>query len=479
MTVRPGVSSRYPVLVAGLGVALLVALRVYGASASSLWLDEAIQLDMASKAFPEMWRSLVLDRVHPPLDTLLTSLWRRVSESDAWLRIPPVLWSVATGLVLWVRSGGGAKPVRSSVSLFAFAAFPLAVQLGSEIRPYALGLLSVALVELCRWNWRRTDRTAWWWGAVLASLLAAWSLYWGLFAALLSWGVEAVRSARSRDARRLARSVAGPALVLAGYLPWLIAVARAPARAIEMASQRPTTELVLSFLAGLVTDRQEDLSHPVVAGFLWGLFLLGVLLGEEDDRPGIAFLAAAMSLGVLGALLAAGHWWSLRYLCVALVPLALGAGLGAETLISRAGRWRVPAWAALLVLVVVPQRDAIQDVARNARPDWREVASFLDLDRRSGRGGTVLAGDPWSFIVLRFQTRRLVPPFEPALVPDSPDGLATELGRYGSGWLVASSHYQPSEEAGRLLAGAPARVAFPRADEATLRRFEGGRLLPP
>ena len=458
-------------------VGLAIALRLRGLSSWSFWLDEAMQVDYVRRGFGEMWRALVLDRVHPPLDYVVGWLWYRVSSEEGWLRLLPVVWSAGTVVALLVRSGGGAAPARSLAAAGAFATFPLAVVLGQELRPYAAALFFAAAFDAARSRHASAPSPGRHAAVVALGVLAGWTLYWAGLFVLFSFGVDLVRAAAARDRSGATRTLGALAVTLLLWAPWPILVARAATPDRAPSAPAPTPELVLRFLGGLVADRQEDVKQPVVAAVLGLVLLFGVLLGPRGERARTAAELTAFSVGSLVALQLTGHWWALRYLSLALLPASRAVGFAVERAARTRGRSPWVGLAAVGVLCLL-QKSALDDAARWARPDWRRPADYLAFLERSGRGGPVVAADAWAYFALRAQLGRRSPPTDVGLEP-SAGALEAWMRRIGEGWVVRAPRFGAPADVDAVLAAESAWGRFPDADDCRVYRVEAGRIVTP
>lgn len=464
-------------IAASLVVLLAVLLRLRGWEHWSFWLDEAMQADYLRRDFAGMWRAVVHDRVHPPLEYVLSWLWYRLSPEEAWLRTLPVLWSAGTVVALLVRCGGRTAPVRSLVAAGAFATFPLAVVLGQELRPYALALFLVASFDASRVRHLSTGSR----GALAAAIafggLACWTLYWaGIFVAV-SFGLDILERTRRRDRDAARRSALALGATLALFLPWIVLVARVDSPGRAPSAPRPSADLVLRFAGGLLADRQEDVKQPIVAAGIGLLVLAGVAAGPRGERLRAALELALFSGGVLAALSLTGHWWAVRYLALALLPASRAIGFAVERGVP--GRWSGPGapLAAVAVLVVV-QHGALADAARWARPDWRRPADYLAFAGASGERDPVAAADSWAWFALRAQLEGVDPPETVALVPSAAQ-LETWMRDAGEGWIVRAPRFGAPGDLDGLFSGCLPWARFPDADDVRVYRVESGRLVSP
>lgn len=452
------------------------AARVTGWSNWSFWLDESMQVDYVRHGFAEMWKVVAFDGAHPPLDYILLWLWYRVSPAEAWLRTLPVLWSCAAVLAVFLRSGGSRAPVRSVAAASAFAAFPLAVYLGQELRPYAAALCFVAAFDAARARHFENGGRFWLVAAGCLGVLASWTLYWaGLYVAF-SWLLDLLRFARRRDRSAFVRAGLAATVSVLLFVPWLVVVASFKRPGQASSAPHASATLVLRFAGGLAADRQEDVKQPTVAVIVWALVVLGLVAGPRTERLRAAVELTVFSAGVLVALSAAGHWWALRYMAIALLPLSRAVGYG----VDRLGTWlkagpgaAVIATAALFLL----QSAGIRDSSRWARPDWRRPANYLAFMADSGEGGPVAAADPWAYFTLRTQLRLDPRATDVALKAEEGD-LDAWIRGTERGWIVRAPHFGAPSAVDRLLSAEP-WARFARAEDARLYRVASGRLVSP
>lgn len=204
-----------------LGVAAL--LRVREAVRTPLWFDELFTLWMARHPLPETMALLPGD-IHPPLPTLLVSLWMAVGgESALWLKTLPLLLGLLAVLATWgfARSLFGRPQALLAAALLAV--HPSHIYFSQELRGYGLLTLVLLLSAWAAWRWVDTGRPrfalAWAVGAALAMYTHYLS---AVVLGLLSlWSLFAVRGSRERVSAWLFThaALALAALPLLGLLP--------------------------------------------------------------------------------------------------------------------------------------------------------------------------------------------------------------------------------------------------------------------
>ena len=473
---------------AGLLAALfaLAAVRRIGWESWSLWLDEAMQVGYAVDGLRALLKTAVEDGNHPPLDFLVTWAVSRLSLSDSFLRLPPLLFGVGTGAALFVRCGGFARFRAALGAVLVFAFLPLAVHLGQEVRPYSLALFLLATADAARHTYVRTGSRRALALSVAAGAGVAWTLYFGLLALAAIWAVELVFAYRARagSPARLRAAWTVPLMVLALFSPWVVAMTRHASRPIEMLAPRLSILPVVDQLAGLASGFVGRHDRILAALVVWFLAAGGMWAVSREERVRTAVDLAISTAGILALLLAANHWWGLRYLAMAILPLARAAGEGLAAFPARVvggddgGRPAWAAWALLASLFLAVEAPAIRADVANARPDWRRPASYLAFQRDAGRGGTVVAADPWSYLSLRIQALRSRPPMSVALLGDLRD-LPGAVAVRREGWIVRTPHHPVPPEVDSYLATSRPWAEIGTAEGARIYRFEGGALCPP
>jgi hypothetical protein len=478
-----------PFLVEGVacaaGLALIASiaaiLRILGWGHWSLWLDEAMTLDYARRGLRGLWEILILEGNHPPAHYLVIYAVRRVSESDAALRLPSVAFGVATTLALFVRCGGRRRAAVSLGAALAFAVTPLAVHYGQEVRPYSMALCFVATADAARVTWRETrSRLAlgvW----ISASVLAAYTLYIAIVALATMILVETALAWRRRreDPARLRAPLAVAACTIVLYLPWLWAI-RHGLHQPPGEAPRLTLGAIWAELVGLAAGRDENLGRQTTAALIWLVWVAGLMKAEVEEKWRLGLDLAASTVGVLAALWCAHHWWSVRYLVVALLPLSRGIGeaFGWAAAVTRAGFRRATA-AALAGTIVLVQAPALAENMESGRVNWRRAAGYLEFEAGKGRRGEILAADGWAYFCLRAQMTRRLDPRDVTLT-GSVGELRAKMAASADGWVARAPRYRSvPPEIDAFLRPTPPWATVHEAEDVQLYRFEKGTLLAP
>ena len=206
-----------------LGVAVLflaLILRLELLATRSLWIDEALSLDVAALGPGGIVKLSRTAEPHPPAYYLMLWAWQiAFGDSVVTARVLSLLFGLATVLLTWIlgdRLFGEAVGL-SAASLVALHPFQLFAS--NEIRMYpllaTLGLgATTILAEAVA---RRDHLTLWVAYGVLAAAIA-YTSYYGLLL-LAGHGVAMLAVFRGRRAWR--GPLASAAVALACYFPWL------------------------------------------------------------------------------------------------------------------------------------------------------------------------------------------------------------------------------------------------------------------
>jgi mannosyltransferase len=227
--------SRLPLLVL---VLLAFALRVHRLEVQSLWYDEAVTAQVASRGVAELTRWTAED-IQPPLYYYAMSAWTRLQGRREWtLRFPSAFAGVLTVPALWALAqrlfGRGLDGRIAALAAALLAAIsPLYVYYSQEARMYAqltlLGVLAgYALLRAMAAQQSRAE-ILWWAGFVTCAVAMLYTHYFGVFLLLayglwflIAWAPEAARARiKKKTWRRLSFAVGSALVIGVLYLPWL------------------------------------------------------------------------------------------------------------------------------------------------------------------------------------------------------------------------------------------------------------------
>jgi uncharacterized membrane protein len=368
------VSDRRPqtrLAVAALALVAL-ALRLPAATTQSLWVDEVETLEIAALPLRDLAAGLAAGSVQPtawlsPLYyAALAAVLALPHQSAEWL---PRLFSVLLGVaaipaLVWTARGFVARRVALTAGLL-LAVSPFHVWYSLEVRPYAL-LILLAIVAVGAYGRAlATNRTSWWAGAALATVLA---LHAHPVAVVLPLACGAALLAGTRHGDTRGRGVAALAAVALAFVPALLLM-----RAHGMnhpSDVRPDSALAplyalysfaVGFSLGPSTSELRGAAATVLpahagvvlstAGVFGTLLLAGIVRAWRSPRRTLllAWFALPMLLAAGGAL-ATANPFNVRYAVVAqpafVVLIAAGLWSLAEARAARGAQRRRPPRAA-------------------------------------------------------------------------------------------------------------------------------------
>jgi hypothetical protein len=375
-------------------VAVIVAtaawLRIAGGIVHPLWLDEAYSAYAAAHGWTFLWSVVPRYETHPPFYYSLLRAWTlafgdslvglRSLGLTASLLTLPAMALAARELGRIVRrheESGPAVPI-AALLLIAFAPFPL--EMGQQVRPYAVQILVYAVACLALMRIARETAA----GAgirvrplalyLVTLALMLWLHNLGLLYAVamtLALAVVALRRGlTARDWRRLAIGHVAVALV---YLPaFLILVDQAPTW-VRSTWLRFTTDGLEWRLAAMVL-----MSHGrvLIAAALLGLIALLLLVRSDAGRR-----SAAALLLLAGAPVGLSILLSMRVAPVFIPRTMAATGIPLLLLLATAaggGRWlRAPAWAALVFVVMHMAWFDWRNTPGRPQEDWYAVVRWL------------------------------------------------------------------------------------------------------
>jgi mannosyltransferase len=367
----PSVRRLVPVAAA---TALAAALRFPTLGEQSLWLDEAITVELLRDDLVGMLRAIPDSESTPPLYYVLAWPWAKAfGTGEVELRALSALFGTATVPVAYGAGAALASRRAGAIAAFFVAASPLLVWYSQEARAYALFALCGALSLLFFVRALRRPSRGALVGWAAASALALSSHYFAVFIVVVEAALLLVLVRR-----RAAVAAASAAVGAVGLALLPLALHQERGGRTSWIDDSPVRErleeVVRQFVAGLY-----PLPH---AGKLAALLLAAVTAfvvfraRRDERRP--AFLAlgvGALTVAAPLALALGGYDYFLtRNVIVAWVPIALFLAIA---LASDRARPAGAAVAGILVAASIAVVAATASRADLARDDWRSVADTL------------------------------------------------------------------------------------------------------
>lgn len=371
-------------------------LRFRKLDATSLWLDEILDYDIATKfAAHPTWQWTSVSKEHGPL-FFATELLGRVSHSiELAARWPPAIIGIATVLLAWLALRRYFAFGTAAVFALLLATSPMHVYYSREARPYALLMLfAVALLALLfRANTPRATPAVLL-GIALTSATGAPLLIGAGVAAALAWWFTRERFFIRAVICAAACVVIVPLLYIGNSDPTAVT---APAVSFDRLLQSMS-------MAALDSTAPRAAAYGVALAAL-----IGAVAAVRADRVRGAIviaLAVVPAVTAIVALRAMNHWYAARYVAAAVPAYLLLAAIGIVTTARFLTRRRE--LAAFVISAVIAA-----SIAREAWPaaiaepqrrlDWRVVANTIRVHSRPN--DLVIAMNSWSYISLEFYLR--------------------------------------------------------------------------
>jgi hypothetical protein len=454
----------------GVVLAAATVLRLIRLDHFSYWLDEILEARFVQGSWPEFWKALRFDAVHPPLDYLIVRGVESLHPSDWVRKIPAALWGVgaiaALGALLNRRAGR--LPALFGMALLAFA--PYHVRYSQELRPYSLGLFLLCVSLLCLDSFLGKPGILRLAVLYLAVLSCAYSLYLAAFllaisgTALVAEDCFSADVVRGRSARRfLAASPVFVGALFLGYLPWWPVLREAIRRPPPVGAE-PLTLARLDRTVSFFTFAPYDgspLGWPGIAAAL--LMASGVWFASR--RQGLRFLAIWAPLGFLLTELLGRirpHFFAPRWFLPAGIALTALAGVAIAGAVGRTPITSLAPFATLGLMLAF----SIQGLAtyyQIGRPDWRPLADFLS--RQSAPADRIFTENQYTQLCLDFYLfQESSSPLENAALNVNGEvrPLAWSWPRGARAWLVLGGG--PKSEELRRWAEPFPELPFPSAE---------------
>lgn len=372
------------ILLLGLGLVtvIYISLRLWHIRTYSLWCDEAFSVFVATSSWRDLFRQVILDRVHPPLYYMLLKTWiGMVGPSVEKLRALSVFFSSLTLLPLWscmrrIRL----QPWLRLALLLAIACNPFLIFYSQEVRMYSLlCFLSVWSVDLYLKQNNERSGLRILWGLVNVVLVMVH------VAGVAVVGCELAHAALTRKEFRNRLFTCLPAVF--AILSWVVVVrifAPAPTRVLHniqwiskltpLVEWKTVAHLLGSSVGAVVLNLPVAIAiwtHRKVNQRFASLFLL---------------LSAATIAFVFAFSVIVKPVWQERYLIIAVIPYYLLAGDSIRRI--------SPKWALRCTLAIVAAGLVSLEYDLTHRPDRPVFTSFVSADGEPIFASDDLAGAP-------------------------------------------------------------------------------------
>jgi len=338
-------------------VAIAIGFVTRFVTRSSLWLDEALSVNLASLPLGELSEALKHDG-HPPFYYVLLHGWINLFGSgDVAVRSLSGLFGLATLPLVWILTRRKGGPTLGWVAVAVVSVSPFAVRYSNETRMYSLVMLLVVIGWLLVDDVTERGKATVWRFVALAFVGTAllYTHYWSLWL-LGALGITSLWKVwRSKD-KASRRPWIGliVALVVSGiaFMPWLPVMLYQSANTGTpwAKASRPTSALSLL----LADNGGGNYGEQTLVGAFFAIALVLGVLGYAIDRRttaldlrtrsafrGAAWIAALTFAIGCGVSFATSSAFASRYSAVIFPFLALIAAAGCVCFASRWVRFGV------------------------------------------------------------------------------------------------------------------------------------------
>jgi len=419
-------------------------LRFSGLAIPSLWLDEILDYDVATKLTHEpLWRWLTgFASEHGPLFFVTELAGRFAHAPEFAARFAPAVFGVAAVIVAAGTrdKGRGESDAESLTFALLLAGSPLAIYYSREARPYALLILLATLLLSVFLRDSASPREP-----VPLIVLALLFTTSGSGPLLVASAITAaIAFAMTRRRGFAIYAISGG--VAAALIP--ILYRRMPPNAASgfRFSARFFQRLIQSFSIGAVDITTIHRAAYAVAI----LALIGAIVLLRRDRTkgiivtGMAVLPVAVSLAALWKL---RHWYAVRYVATALPAYLLLAAIGIVAILRLIFRGRtamaIPIAAMIATGFIVREGWTSATTEPYRKLNWRVIAATIHAHAHA-RDAVVTTND-WSYVCLDFYLRQLQPKVHLISAGESASRAASVVAHNEPVWIVSAGFHRAGD----------------------------------
>jgi hypothetical protein len=432
-------------------VVLLAAIAVFGAvlrfnglAVPSLWLDEILDYDVATKLTHEpFWRWLTgFASEHGPLFFASELAGRFAHTPEFAARFAPAAFGVAAVIVAAVLTTGTRDEGRGENLTFALllAGSPLAIYYSREARPYALLILLATLILAAFLRVSASPREP-----VPLIALALLFTTSGSGPLLIASAITAtIAYAMTRRKTFAIYAISGG--VAAALIP--ILYRRMPANAASgfRFSTRFFQRILQSFSIGAVDITTIHRAAYVVA--ILAFIGAAVLIHRDRVRGVIVTSMAVLPVAVsLAALWKLRHWYAVRYVVTALPAYLLLGAIGIVAILRLIFRGRtamvIPIAALIAAGFIVREGWQSATTEPYRKLNWRVIAATIH-EHAHTRDAVVTTND-WSYVCLDFYLRQLPPKVRLISAGESASRAASVVAHNEPGWIVSAGFHRAGD----------------------------------
>ncbi len=364
-------------------------LRFYNIGIRSLWLDEAITVNLAWSSI----RDIVLNRastgIHPPLYFIFIHFWISLfGDSEIALRSFSAIFSTISIPLIYLFANKVFDQVTAIISSLLFALSPFQLYYSQEARMYPLltffSILSIYLIYIWSINECRSEKKTLL-GIVFINILSLYTHIYSVFLVLLQnlyilW-------VKFRERETLKRWMIYQLIIAMAFLPWMYVILKSRTPEVYQGKQSLTLEVIKnSFLEINLGYARSIFAKGNLLDYLFFLFLAIFLFGlfppyKEKRGFVLVFLYIFVPFLLLILFSLDKSFFSARYLS----PFVIGYFILLARGIRRFKFYPV----VILILLVIMCINALGIYNYNNRLDfisrpWRKLVNYIHSNALNG-----------------------------------------------------------------------------------------------
>jgi uncharacterized membrane protein len=202
-------------------IALALALRLYGLSNQSFWLDEIFSLRDASLG-ESLVGSGMLSRLHGPLYFLALHFWANLGQSDFLLRMLSAFLGVGTVIAIYFLGKALFDERAGLLGAFVLSISPMHIWYSQELRMYVLLVLSSVVAIFFFVKAVEENSHRYWFWYVFSTAASLYSNPSAVFLLFSQWIFLIIT--RKTNPAVIKRFLAYQSLVFVAVTPWLVGI---------------------------------------------------------------------------------------------------------------------------------------------------------------------------------------------------------------------------------------------------------------
>ncbi|MBC7319482.1 flippase-like domain-containing protein [bacterium] len=363
--------------------------RFYNIGSRSLWLDEAITVNLAWSSIKDIILNRASTGIHPPLYFILIRIWILIfGDSEMALRSFSAIFSTISIPIIYLFTSRVFDPAIAVISSLLFALSPFQLYYSQEARMYPLltFLFILSLYLLYRWSigeCKSEKRTLL--GIIFINVISLYTHIYTVFLILLQnlyifW-------VKFKERKVLKRWILYQIIIAVAFLPWIYVIIENRTPEVYQGKQNLSLEVIKnSFLEINLGYARSIFSRGNLPNYLFlfflTLFLFG-LLPPYREKKGFALVCLYISIPFLLLVLFSleKSFFSARYLS----PFIVGYFILLARGIRRLKLYPI----VILALLVVLGVDTLAIYNYNNRFDfisrpWRKLVDYIHSNALDG-----------------------------------------------------------------------------------------------